>query len=54
MSRFILTAFAVTALAACHPANTEMTEEQKAEIAAEVRAFGEAYIAAFPELNATH
>ena len=36
MQRFVLTAFAVTVLAACQPATTEMTEEQEAEIAAEV------------------
>jgi ketosteroid isomerase-like protein len=36
MRRFVLAAFALTALAACQPAVTELTEEQKAEIAAEV------------------
>lgn len=36
MRRFILAAFTLTALAACQPATNEMTEEQKAEIAAEV------------------
>ena len=37
MRRFVLAAFALTVLAACQPATTELTEEQKAEIAAEVR-----------------
>ena len=36
MRRFVLAAFALTVLAACQPATTELTEEQKAEIAAEV------------------
>jgi len=38
MRRFIIAAFALTFLAACQPATTELTEEQKAEIAAEVNA----------------
>lgn len=37
MRRFVFTAFALTLLAACQPGTTELTEEQKAEIAAEVR-----------------
>jgi hypothetical protein len=36
MRRFVLTASALTVLAACQPATTELTEEMKAEIAAEV------------------
>jgi hypothetical protein len=36
--RFVFAAFALTVLAACQPATTELTEEQKAEIAAEVNA----------------
>jgi hypothetical protein len=36
MRRFVLAAFTLTLLAACQPAITELTEEQKAEIAAEV------------------
>jgi hypothetical protein len=37
MRRFIFAAFALTVLAACQPATTELTEEQKAEIEAAVR-----------------
>jgi len=33
MRRFVFAAFALTVLAACQPVATEMTEEQKAEIA---------------------
>ena len=36
MRRFVLAAFALTVFAACQPATTELTVEQKAEIAAEV------------------
>lgn len=36
MRRFVFAAFAMTVLAACQPATTELTEEQKAEITAEV------------------
>ena len=36
MRRFALPAFALTVLAACQPVATELTEEQKAEIAAMV------------------
>ena len=36
MRRFIIAAFALTILAACQPVATELTVEQKAEIAAEV------------------
>jgi hypothetical protein len=36
MRRFIFAAFSLTVLAACQPTTTELTEEQKAEIAAEV------------------
>jgi hypothetical protein len=36
MRRFIFAGFALTVLAACQPATTELTEEQKAEIEAEV------------------
>ena len=32
MRRFVLAAFAMTVLAACQPATTELTEDQKAEI----------------------
>ena len=38
MRRAILAAFALTVLAACQPATNELTEEQKAEISAEVNA----------------
>ncbi|MFC1639976.1 lipoprotein [Gemmatimonadota bacterium] len=38
MRRFVLAALALTVLAACQPATVELTEEQKAEIAAEVSA----------------
>ena len=36
MRRFVLAAFALTVLAACQPADTELTEEMKVEIAATV------------------
>jgi len=36
MRRFVFAALALTVLAACQPAATELTEEQKAEIAATV------------------
>ena len=36
MHRFVLAASTLTVLAACQPATTELTEEQKVEIAAEV------------------
>lgn len=36
MRRFVISAFTLTVLAACQPATTELTEEQKAVIAAEV------------------
>jgi hypothetical protein len=36
MRRFVLAAFALTVLVGCQPATTELTVEQKAEIAAEV------------------
>ena len=36
MRRFVFAAFAVTVFAACQPASTELTDYQKAEIAAEV------------------
>lgn len=36
MRRFVFAAFALTFLAACRPATTELTDYQKAEIAAEV------------------
>jgi len=36
MRRFVFAAFTLTVLAACQPTTTELTEEQKAEIAAEV------------------
>jgi ketosteroid isomerase-like protein len=36
MRRFVLAAFALTVLAACQPATTELTDYEKAEIAAEV------------------
>lgn len=36
MRRFVLAALALTVFAACQPATTELTEEQKAEIATEV------------------
>ena len=36
MRRFVIAAFALTVLAACQSGTTELTEEQKAEIAAEV------------------
>ncbi len=38
MRRFVLAAFALTVLAACQPATTDLTEEQKTEIATEVNA----------------
>lgn len=38
MRRFVFAAFALTVLAACQPATTELTDEQEAEIAAEVNA----------------
>jgi uncharacterized protein (TIGR02246 family) len=38
MRRFILAAFALIVLAACQPATTELTEEQKAEIADSITA----------------
>ena len=44
MRRFVLAAFALTLLAACQPATTELTEEQKAEIAAEVNALQPDYL----------
>ena len=36
MRRFVLAAFALTVFAACQPATTEISEEQKVEIAAEL------------------
>jgi hypothetical protein len=38
MCRFVLAAFALTVLAGCQPATTELTEEQRAAIAAELNA----------------
>ncbi len=38
MRRFVLAALALTVLAACQPSTTELTEEQKTEIANEVNA----------------
>ena len=38
MRRLALTVLSLAFLAACQPATTELTEEQKAEIAAEVNA----------------
>ena len=38
MRRFVLAAFVLSVFAACQPATTELTEEQKAAIAAEVNA----------------
>ena len=52
MRRFVFAAFALTVFAACQPVSTELTEEQKTEIEAEVRAFAEAYLAVFPDLDA--
>ncbi len=37
MRRFVIAAFALTVFAACQPTTTELTEEQRAEIAAEVK-----------------
>jgi phenylpyruvate tautomerase PptA (4-oxalocrotonate tautomerase family) len=37
MRRILLAALAVSVFVACQPATTELTEEQKAEIAAEIR-----------------
>ena len=37
MRRIVLAAFALTVFAACQPSTTELTEEMKAEIAAEIR-----------------
>ena len=36
LAGFVFAAFALTVLAACQPATTELTDQQKAEIAAEV------------------
>ncbi len=36
MHRFVLAGSTLTVLAACQPATTDLTEEQKVEIAAEV------------------
>ena len=42
MRRFVLAAFALTVLAACQPATTELTEEQTTAIASDIRqAFAE-------------
>ena len=38
MRRFVLAAFVFTVVTACQPANTELTDEQEAEIAEEVLA----------------
>ena len=43
MRRFILAVFTMTVLVACQPATTELTEEQKAEIAAEATAINEVF-----------
>jgi len=44
MRRFVFAAFALTVLAACQPTTRELTEEQKAEIAAEVNALQPDYL----------
>ncbi|MBG7605458.1 MAG: nuclear transport factor 2 family protein [Actinobacteria bacterium] len=51
MRRFVLAAFALTVLAACQPASTELTEEMKAEIAAEVNALQPDYLDAWSEAD---
>ena len=51
MHRLILAAFALTVLAACQPATTELTEEQKGEIAAEVQLLHDQYWDAWRETD---
>ena len=51
MRRIVLAASALTVLAACQPADTALTEEQKAEIAAEVNAAFENWAAAVRALD---
>ena len=46
MRRIVLAAFALTVLAACQPATTELTDEQIATISAEVSAAADAALAA--------
>ncbi len=51
MRRFVLTAFALTMFAACQPATIELTEEQKAEIADEIRQVAAGMIEAAEEVD---
>ena len=51
MRRFVLAAFTMTVLAACQPATTELTEEQKAEIAAEIRQTARAFWSSIEETD---
>lgn len=51
MRRFVLAAFALTALAACQPATTEFTEEQKAQVEAEIRALMPEFMSAWEDAD---
>ena len=51
MRRFVLAAFALTVLAACQPATTELTEEQKATIADEIRQVYASMMATFDPID---
>jgi uncharacterized protein (TIGR02246 family) len=52
MRRLVLAAFSLTVLAACQPATTELTEEQKAAIADTVRQLSTDYLASVSTLDA--
>jgi hypothetical protein len=51
MRRFVLAAFALTVLAACQPATTELTEEQKAAISEELTQQYEGLLASTSQLS---
>jgi hypothetical protein len=51
MRRFIIAACTLTVLAACQPATTELTEQRKAEIAAEVELLHDQYWDAWREVD---
>ncbi len=52
MRRFVLAAFALTVLAACQPANTDLTDAQNAAIADTVRQVSMDYLASISTLDA--
>jgi hypothetical protein len=54
MRRFVISAFAVSVLAACQPATTELTDELKSEIEAAVRTAAEDLWAGASEADMEH